>query len=134
MMRKSKLPRIIIAMILAVSTLTVSAFALLWTYSTSDQWGTITSGAYMLYNDVWGSGAGTQTLYVNSYSNWEVVAKHPATSGIKAYPNCSKTIGTNINSLGTCKSSFNVNVPTSNISFETAYDIWCGGTSHEIML
>src|SRR4051794_29953608 len=33
-----------------------------WAQCSSDQWATITDGAYSIYNDVWGSGAGTQQL------------------------------------------------------------------------
>ena len=35
-------------------------------WSSSDQWGSWTNGGYTLYNDIWGSGAGPQTLFVDS--------------------------------------------------------------------
>jgi hypothetical protein len=133
-MKKFRLVRTVVAIALAVSTLSMTAFAKSWTWTSSDQWGSWTNNGYTLYNDIWGSGAGSQTISANSYSDWQVYATHPATSGIKSYPNVTKTIGTAINSLNTCTSSFNVSVPTSNVSYETAYDIWCGGSSYEIML
>ncbi|SDT58383.1 glycoside hydrolase family 12 protein [Actinoplanes derwentensis] len=103
-------------------------------WSTSDQWGTWTSGNYTLYNNIWGSGAGPQTLWVNSTSNWGVWANHPNTGGVKSYPNASVTVNKKVASLGTTTSSFNVTVPASGVAFTTAYDIWADGHTYEIML
>ena len=41
-------------------------------WSSSDRWGTWSNGGYTLYNNVWGSGYGPQTIWANSYSNWGV--------------------------------------------------------------
>jgi hypothetical protein len=35
------------------------------------QVGHLANGGYTVRNDVWGSGAGPQTIWANSYSNWE---------------------------------------------------------------
>lgn len=58
--------------------LATPAQAAVW--SSSDKWATWSNGGYTLYNDVWGSGAGTQVIWANSYSNWGVWANHPATA------------------------------------------------------
>ena len=103
------------------------------TWSSSDQWGTWSNGGYTLYNDIWGSGAGPQTIWANSYSNWGVWANHPNTGGIKSYPNASRYIGKQLSALSSVKSSFNVSVPSSG-AYETTYDIWDSNNADEIML
>jgi hypothetical protein len=109
-----------------------TANAAVW--SSTDRWGSWTSGSYTLYNDVWGSGYGPQTIWANSASNWGVWANHPNTGGIKSYPNDSRYIGRQVGSLGTTTSQFNVTVPTSGVAFETTYDIWSSDNAYEIML
>ena len=107
--------------------------ALAATWSSSDQWGTWSNGGYTLYNNIWGSGAGAQTIWANSYSNWGVWANHPNTGGVKSYPNATKYVGKRISALGSATSSFNVTVPGGG-SYATAYDIWDTGHAYEIML
>jgi hypothetical protein len=103
------------------------------TWSSSAQWGTWSNGGYTLYNDVWGGGAGPQTIWANSYSNWGVWANHPNTGGIKSYPNATRYVGKKLSSLRSVKSSFNVSVPSSG-AYETAYDIRDTNNAYEIML
>jgi cellulose binding protein with CBM2 domain/glycosyl hydrolase family 12 len=110
-----------------------AAPAATWTWCSSDQWGTWTDGSYTLYNDIWGSGAGTQTICANSHSNWEVTADHPNTGGVKSYPNASIGVNQTLSSLSSVTSNFNVTVPSSG-AYETAYDIWAGNNAYEIML
>jgi hypothetical protein len=107
------------------------ATAAVW--SSSDQWATWSDGGYTLYNDVWGSGAGPQTIWANSYSNWGVWANHPNTSGVKAYPNATRYVGKTIGSLNSLSSSFNVTVPSAG-AYTSAYDIWSSDNAYEIML
>jgi hypothetical protein len=108
-----------------------TAQAAVW--SSSDQWASWNDNGYTLYNDVWGSGAGPQTIWANSSSNWGVWSDQPNTGGIKSYPNVSRWVGTPINSLHSVTSDYNVSVPSSG-AFETAYDIWDSGNADEIML
>lgn len=103
------------------------------TWSSSAQWGTWTNGGYTLYNNIWGSGAGSQTIWANSYSNWGVWAAHPNTGGIKSYPNSTKYVGKKLSALSWASSSFNVSVPSSG-AYTTAYDIWDTAHAYEIML
>lgn len=112
--------------------LSATAFAAVWT--SSDQWGNWSNGGYTVYNNIWGSGAGTQTIWADSYSKWGVTANHPNTGGIKSYPNSTRPINTQLSALSSLKSSFNVTVPSSGSSFVAAYDIWTGNNAHEIML
>lgn len=97
------------------------------------QWATWSDGGYNLYNNIWGSGAGEQCIWANSYSNWGVWADHPDTSGVKSYPNSEMPdIDTKISELQKLESSFNCTVPSTG-SYTTAYDIW-SGRRYEIML
>src|SRR6185437_17048190 len=92
-------------------------------WSSTDKFGQWSNGGYTIYNDVWGSGAGPQTIWANSFSNWGVWANHPNTGGIKSYPNSTRTVGRTLSSLGSCTSSFNVTTPGSG-AWEATYDIW----------
>ncbi|MER6080873.1 hypothetical protein [Streptomyces sp. NPDC001833] len=107
------------------------ASAAVW--SSCDQWGNTTLNGYTLYNNIWGSGAGTQCIWANSGTNWGVNANHPNTGGIKSYPNSKKVINKTITSLGSLTSSYNVTVPSSG-AYNTSYDIWDTGYANEIML
>jgi glycosyl hydrolase family 12 len=126
--------RLVVALLLAVPAVFIAGPAQAATWGSSDQWATWSNGGYTLYNDVWGSGAGPQSIWANSYSNWGVWANHPNTGGVKSYPNATRYIGKKVSALGTTTSSFNVTVPTSGVAFETAYDIWSSDNAYEIML
>src|SRR3954451_6703947 len=109
-----KITRILVAataMLSAVVLGTTTAEAATW--SSSDKWGTWSNGGYTVRNDVWGSGAGPQTIWANSYSNWGVWANHPNTGGVKAYPHSARAIGRNLSSLRSLTSNFNVTRPGS---------------------
>ncbi|GAA2511844.1 glycoside hydrolase family 12 protein [Streptomyces longisporus] len=97
------------------------------------QYGSTSLNGYTLYNNIWGSGAGSQCIWANSGTNWGVWADHPNTGGIKSYPNATKAINKAITSLGSLSSSYNVTVPSSG-AYETAYDIWDTNHRYEIML
>ncbi len=82
-------------------------------------------GAYIIYNDVWGTSAtNSQTLTAYSYSNWYVVSTQPDTSGVKSYPNSGlSNVGKAISSLSSFTSTFDVTVPSTG-NWEVAYDLW----------
>ncbi|GGB13806.1 GH12 family glycosyl hydrolase domain-containing protein [Puia dinghuensis] len=102
-------------------------------WSTTAQYGSYSTNGYNFNNDIWGSGAGPQTLWVNSYSNWGVWSNQPNTGGIKSYPHIARYIGVALGSIKSCTSSFNVTIPGSG-SYEAAYDIWDSNNANEIML
>ncbi|MDW6059577.1 hypothetical protein SAZ11_18120 [Streptomyces sp. FXJ1.4098] len=103
------------------------------TWSSSDQWGNWSNGGYTLYNNIWGSGAGSQTIWANSYTDWGVWANHPNTGGIKSYPNAKRVVGKKVSAIGSLNSSYNVTVPSSG-AYNTSYDIWDTNYDYEIML
>ncbi|GAA2767396.1 hypothetical protein GCM10010103_64380 [Streptomyces paradoxus] len=107
------------------------ASAAVW--NSCDQWGQTNLSGYTLYNNIWGSGAGSQCIWANSGTNWGVWANHPNTGGIKSYPNQTKAINKSITSLGSLSSSYNVSVPSSG-AYNTSYDIWDTDHDYEIML
>ncbi|MEZ2338007.1 hypothetical protein AB6735_20325 [Mucilaginibacter sp. RCC_168] len=103
-------------------------------WSSSAQYGSWNAGSgYYIENNIWGSGAGPQSIWANSYSNWGVWANHPNTNGVKSYPNVDYPVNRTFSALNTVKSSFNVTVPSSG-NFESAYDIWCNNYAYEIMI
>lgn len=103
------------------------------TWYATGRWDSWSNGGYTLYNNIWGSGYGTQVIWANSYSNWGVWADHPNTDGIKSYPNCEKVVNKKLSELVRCKSSFNCTVPGFG-SYNTAYDVWCNNYTYEIMI
>ncbi|MFD4016977.1 hypothetical protein ACFWOK_20620 [Streptomyces sindenensis] len=83
-MAHSTLSRLLPASTAAVAALigfsAAPALAAIWT--SSEQWGNCTtSDDYILYNNIWGSGAGTESIWADSSSNWGVTANHPNTGG-----------------------------------------------------
>jgi len=102
------------------------------TFNSCDQWASFTDGSYHVYNNIWGSGAGSQCLWAYSASSWGVWAEHSG-SGIKSYPNVSRDLSINVDSLGTCTSSFNVTAPASG-AYSTTYDIWFNNHAYELMI
>ncbi|QNP69872.1 hypothetical protein IAG44_10705 [Streptomyces roseirectus] len=121
------------ALALGVTVGVASAPASAAVWSTCDQWGNTNLNGYTLYNNIWGSGAGSQCFWANSGTNWGVNANHPNTGGIKSYPNSTKAINKTITSLGSLNSSYNVSVPSSG-AYNTSYDIWDTNHAYEIML
>jgi hypothetical protein len=121
----------LIALLALIGFAAAPAHAAAW--SSSDRWGTWSNGGYTLYNNIWGSGHGAQTIWANSYSNWGVRADHPNTGGIKSYPNAKKVVGKKISAISGLTSSYNVTVPSSG-AYNTSYDIWDVNYDHEIML
>ena len=99
----------------------------------SGQWANWTNNGFQLYNNIWGSGAGTQTIWARSGTNWGVVANHPRTSGVKSYPNTGKTLNRTLSSLRSLTSSFNVSVPADG-DYSTTYDIWANNHAYEVMI
>jgi hypothetical protein len=101
-------------------------------YTSCDRWGNITTNGYTVYNNIWGSGYGSQCLTVNAYNNWYVDASHSG-NGIKSYPNVERRVNYNVDSMPAISSTFGVNRPGGG-SYNTAYDIWYNNYDYEIML
>lgn len=102
-------------------------------WESSEQWGMWTDEGYTLYNNIWGEGAGSQTIWANSFSNWGVHADHPDTGGVKSYPNATRHVNQTLSSLNSLTSSFGVSVPAAG-AYASTYDIWADDHSYEIML
>lgn len=102
-----------------------------------DQWGELKKGDITYYNDIWGSGAGPQCIWVAG-NQWGVASNHPSGGSVKSYPNISFSPGKAISAYNTYTSSFQITVPSGNAgNWEYAYDIWVqnsSGTQVEIML
>jgi xyloglucan-specific endo-beta-1,4-glucanase len=103
------------------------------TWSSNAQWGTYTNWGYTWNNDIWGSGAGPQTIWVNSVTQWGVWADHPNTGGIKSYPNITKHLNRYISQIGNLTVHTETTVPSDG-AWEATYDIWDSNHRYEIML
>lgn len=129
--------RLVITLATAVAVLTTTEVAATAattaTWSSSDKFGSTTIGNYTIRNDVWGSGAGPQTISANSGSDWWVSANHPDTGGVKAFPHSARTVNRRLSALTRLQSNFTVTVPSTG-AYETAYDIWADNNTVEIML
>ena len=99
------------------------------------QWGELTEGDVTYYNDIWGSGAGPQCIWVAG-EKWGIASNHPSGGSVKAYPNISFSPGTPVGDINTYTSSFEVTLPDGG-AWEATYDIWVKNSSGqriEIML
>ena len=129
-----KLVRATIPFVAATTALLMAATtANAATYSSSDRWATYSNGGYTVYNDEWGSGYGSQTLWANTYKDWGVYSTQPSTSGVKSYANVTRTVGTALDSLSTATSTYAVTLPGTG-NWEAAYDIWLNSSSYEVMV
>ncbi|WP_206793717.1 hypothetical protein [Amycolatopsis sp. MtRt-6] len=124
---------LLVSLTAAAVVATTAGVAEAATWSSSDKWATWSNGGYTVRNNVWGSGAGPQSIWANSYGNWGVWADHPNTGGVKSYPHSAKNVGRTLGSLRQVSSSFNVSRPGSG-AYATAYDIWANNNAYEIML
>ncbi|GAB2329790.1 hypothetical protein STREPTOSP366_49540 [Streptomyces variabilis] len=120
-----------LALAATVGSASAPAHAAVW--NSCDQWGNTTLDGYILYNNIWGSGAGSQCVWANSGTGWGVWADHPDTGGIKSYPNSKKVINKPISSLSSLTSTYRVTVPSAG-AYNTSYDIWDTDHDYEIML
>ena len=100
-----------------------------------DQWGELHKGDVTYYNDIWGSGAGPQCIWVAG-EKWGVASNHPSGNSVKSYPNISYSPKKLISAINSYTSQFDLTVPSGG-AWEYAYDIWVkssSGTMIEIML
>ena len=102
-------------------------------WSTSAQYGSYNSGPYNFNNDIWGAGAGPQTIWVNSPSDWGVWSNQPNTGGIKSYPHIGYNVGKTISSLSRLTATVSATTPAGG-AWSSTFDIWGGNNAYEIML
>jgi hypothetical protein len=101
-------------------------------YESSYRWANYSVGGYAVSNDEWGSGYNTQTIWVNSATNWGLYAIQPDTPGVKSYANIGTNPNVALDSLSSATSSFSETNPSGG-NWESAYDLWLNGTSIEVM-
>jgi xyloglucan-specific endo-beta-1,4-glucanase len=120
-----------VAFALVASCAVSAAQAAVW--STSANYGSYSSGAYSWNNDIWGAGAGPQTIWVNSQSDWGVWANHPNTGGIKSYPHINYEVGRNISAMSRLTATVQATTPAGG-AWASTFDIWDVNHAYEIML
>jgi hypothetical protein len=101
-------------------------------YESSYRFASYSVGGYAVSNDEWGSGYNTQSIWVNSATNWGLYATQPDTPGVKSYANIGVNPNVALDSLSSATSSFNETNPSGG-NWESAYDLWLNGTSIEVM-
>jgi hypothetical protein len=121
--------RTTLLVIAAIALMPFAAPAATW--STTAKFGQYNfSTGYAVNNDVWGSGAGSQTLFVDTASgnapHFWVTANHPHGSGnIKSYPDARRSINKTVTSLGRLVGQFSVSSPANGVSvYDWAFDCW----------
>lgn len=116
---------------LALFAVGQTAYGAVW--ESCGQWANWEDGGYILYNNIWGGGAGEQCIWANSYHEWGVWADHPDIPDVKSYPNSGlDDINASISELAYLTSTFNCTVPSAG-NYCTSYDVW-SGRKYEIML
>ncbi|OKO84269.1 glycosyl hydrolase [Bradyrhizobium sp. NAS96.2] len=115
----------------SASAAPVSAKTPIW--SSNAPYGNFSRNGHSWNNDVWGAGAGPQTISVYEANRWGVWSNQPNSKGIKSYPHESVDIGKPLSSINTLSSSFNQVVPAGG-AWDVAYDIWDSSKQQEIML
>jgi len=114
----------------AVTDVSDKAVSASYSWSSSAQYGYTVLSPYTFYNNIWGLVSGSsQSLYVNSASDWYVSAYHPySTGGIKSYPNISRSVSNLAISSLSATASAQTSTPASGI-WDQAFDIWVKGSS-----
>jgi hypothetical protein len=92
------------------------------------QFGQWISGDFTYYNDVWGTGSGTQCIWATPTGKWGVAANHPATPNWKSFPTISLSPQKTLGAINSYTSSFDVTVPSSGV-WQTVYNLWVKGNS-----
>ncbi len=100
---------------------------------TSAQYGSFTIGSYSFNNDIWGSGAGPQTICANNANSFYITSTQPNSGGVKAYGDVHYNVGKALSSINTLTSTFTQTTPSAG-TWDVAYDIWNTSNSYEIML
>ncbi|MGP4112449.1 GH12 family glycosyl hydrolase domain-containing protein [Streptomyces sp. 4N509B] len=135
-MRRRRVLTLILAPVVALLTVVgyTASTAQAQVWESCEQWGEYHSPeGYIVYNNIWGSGAGSQCVSADSGTRFTVSADHPNTGGIKSYPNSKWVVGEPINAIDTLTTSYDVSVPQAG-AYNTTYDIWDVNYDHEIMI
>ncbi|HEX4790755.1 MAG TPA: cellulose binding domain-containing protein [Actinospica sp.] len=101
-------------------------------YESSGRFAGYEVGGYKFSNDEWGDGYDTQTLWVNSATDWGLSATQPNTPGVKSYAHIGTDLSVALDSLSSATSSFDESNPSGG-DWESAYDLWLNGTGIEVM-
>ncbi len=96
--------------------------------------GNTSLNGYTLYNNIWGSGAGSQCIWANSGTNWGVWANDPEywAASVSSYP--SKEGDQQVDHLARLAHQRLQRHRPSSGAYNTSYDIWDTGYKYEVML
>ena len=97
-----------------------------YVYSSEGQWATYTSGAWAIYNNVWGNTTDpntTQWLNVTSITDWNVDSDQTG-AGVKSYPNITVVPNTELSSMKSAGATFSVSNPSSGYVASWFFDVY----------
>lgn len=98
-----------------------------YVYSSEAQYASYTSGAWTIYNNVWGNTSDPNTsqwLNVTSITDWNVECDQPNTGGVNAYPNITVTPNTELSSMKSAGATFSVSNPSSGYKASWFFDVY----------
>jgi len=93
------------------------------------------NGGFILYNNMWNSSAGPQTIWGNSYKSWGVQSDQTGTA-VETYP-CVQQDFNNVlvSSLPTLSNTFTESMPSvTGLDAEAADDVWLNNYGIEVMI
>lgn len=137
MIRMFYKPWILLTALMSVFALLLtipSASATTWKWVNSGQYDEYTQGSFTWLNDSWGSGAGPQTIYVNSPSDWAVTSNQKWTPyDVQTYPDIFANPRGHVDSYGEIISTVTESSPSGPGEYnEAAYDIWLNGPNNHL--
>lgn len=132
--KRTGLGRSALVVAVIVSFLGFAAPAQAAVYSTCAQYGSYTSGSWNINNDIWGAGAGSQCLYVNSIKSWYVDSTQSG-GGVKSYPRTQGSVNTALSALNSAGYWYSTSSAplASGDSWDWTGDNWSAGNADEVM-
>jgi len=99
-------------------------------WTSTGQFATYSAGGFKWNNDAWGSGAGSQTIEVNSPSDWTVVSSQAYQQyQVQTYPDIFVNPNEPVSHYSAITSTASEQSPSGSGEYnEAAYNIWLNGT------
>jgi hypothetical protein len=100
--------------------------------------GTWDNGGFDVFNNMWNTSAGPQTVWAYSYSNWGVASTQPAgNTAVQTYPSVQKNYSNiPIRDFAGIRNGFTAHLPaqTTGLDAEWADDVWLNRYHIEVMI
>ncbi|KAI5745095.1 hypothetical protein M8J76_008191 [Diaphorina citri] len=102
----------------------------------TDKFGEEKIGGYVVRNNVWGDGAGSQNITVTDQGHWCIHCSHLKQGGIKSYPHTGYMINKPLSAIHGLTSTYGAKVDNKQglLAYSLTYDIWLQKHKYEIMI